>query len=226
MSGVTELRTACHRTLTDAGLCHRRLIELIRGPRGAGPGAAPGPPEGELLRHMINVLGASGSCHPELTPQPDLADLERLVDASGIEAKLTTDLPDDLPPTVLCAFYRTVLDALTNVRKHAPGATATVRIHHVDGAVRSALTNTAPNRRAFALPSAHHGLVGLAQRAELLGGTVRRPMTYRGRSRGAWARPAPRGRRRRASGAPASASLARGPGTSLGGAGVGLPVSP
>ncbi|GGN50342.1 two-component sensor histidine kinase [Streptomyces albiflavescens] len=126
----------------------------------------------EELRHMVSVLRASGSRPTELTPQPSLADLECLVDASGIEAKLETDLPDELPPTVQRAVYRTVQEALTNVRKHAPGATATVRINHRGGALCTTITNTAPTRPAFALPSAHHGLVGLAQRAEILGGTV------------------------------------------------------
>lgn len=124
------------------------------------------------LRHMVSVLRASGSRPTELTPQPSLADLEQLIDTSGIEAKLETDLAEDLPPTVQRAVYRTVQEALTNARKHAPGATATVSIHHRDGAIHTTITNTAPTRLALALPSAHHGLVGLRQRAELLGGTV------------------------------------------------------
>ncbi|MFG2357325.1 sensor histidine kinase [Streptomyces sp. NPDC048521] len=124
------------------------------------------------LRHMVSVLRASGSRPTELTPQPSLADLERLVESSGIEARLEADLPEELPPTVQRAVYRTVQEALTNVRKHAPGATATVRIHHKDGALRTTIANTAPTRNALVLPSAHHGLAGLAQRAELLGGTV------------------------------------------------------
>jgi signal transduction histidine kinase len=126
----------------------------------------------EELRHMVGVLRASGSRPTELTPQPSLADLEHLVGASGIEAKLETDLPEELPPTVQRAVYRTVQEALTNVRKHAPGAAATVRVRHRDGVLRATVTNTAPTRPAFALPSAQNGLVGLAQRAELLGGTV------------------------------------------------------
>jgi signal transduction histidine kinase len=124
------------------------------------------------LRHMVSVLRASGGRPTELTPQPSLADLERLVESSGIEAELQTDLPDGLPPTVQRAIYRTVQEALTNVRKHAPGATATVRICHENGAVRVTVTNTAPTRPALPLPSAHYGLVGLRQRAALLGGTV------------------------------------------------------
>ncbi|MEU7059690.1 histidine kinase [Streptomyces sp. NPDC046197] len=124
------------------------------------------------LRHMVSVLRASGGRSTELTPQPSLADVERLVAASGIEAKLEVDLGEELPPTVQRAVYRTVQEALTNVRKHAPGAVATVRIHREDGVIHTTVTNTAPTRPALALPSAHHGLAGLRQRAELLGGRV------------------------------------------------------
>ncbi|MEU9289486.1 histidine kinase [Streptomyces sp. NPDC048275] len=124
------------------------------------------------LRHMVSVLRAAGGRPTELTPQPSLADLERLVTNSGIETKLQADLPADLPPTVQRAIYRTIQEALTNARKHAPGTTATVRIRHEDGAIRATVTNTAPTRPPLPLPSAHHGLVGLRQRAALLGGTV------------------------------------------------------
>lgn len=124
------------------------------------------------LRHMVSVLRAAGGRPTELTPQPSLADLQRLVDSSGIEAELQTDLPDGLAPTVQRALYRTVQEALTNVRKHAPGAAATVRIGHQAGTLHATVTNTAPTRPPLPLPSAHYGLVGLRQRAALLGGTV------------------------------------------------------
>ncbi|WP_346099087.1 sensor histidine kinase [Streptomyces olivaceiscleroticus] len=126
----------------------------------------------EELRHMVGVLRASGSRPTELTPQPSLADLQRLVNSSGIDAELRADLPDGLPAPVQRAVYRTIQEALTNVRKHAPGARATVRIRQESGAVQATVTNTAPTRPALPLPSASHGLVGLRQRAELLGGTV------------------------------------------------------
>ncbi|MFD5428118.1 sensor histidine kinase [Streptomyces sp. NPDC127084] len=124
------------------------------------------------LRHMVSVLRASGGRPTELTPQPSVADLRRLVDSSGIDVEMCTELPDGLPAPVQRAIYRTVQEALTNVRKHAPGATATVRIRHEEGAVRVTVTNSAPTRPALPLPSAHYGLVGLRQRAALLGGTV------------------------------------------------------
>ena len=124
------------------------------------------------LRHMVSVLRAAGSGPTELTPQPSLDDLQRLVDSSGIDTELRTDLPDGIPPPVQRAVYRTVQEALTNVRKHAPGATATISLQHEDGTVHATITNTAPSRPALPLPGAHHGLIGLRQRAELLGGTV------------------------------------------------------
>jgi signal transduction histidine kinase len=61
---------------------------------------------------------------------------------------------------------------LTNVRKHAPGARATVHIRRANGTIHTTVANTAPTRPALPLPGAHHGLVGLRQRAELLGGTI------------------------------------------------------
>jgi signal transduction histidine kinase len=124
------------------------------------------------LRHMVGILRASGSRPTELTPQPSLADLDRLVAGSGIDTDLRTDLPGDLPPPVQRAVYRTVQEALTNIRKHAPGATATIRMRQEDRTLRVTVTNTAPSRPALSLPGAHHGLIGLRQRAELLGGTV------------------------------------------------------
>ncbi|MFD7710786.1 sensor histidine kinase [Streptomyces sp. NPDC059785] len=134
----------------------------------------------EELRHMVGVLRASDSRPTELTPQPSLADLHQLISTSGIETALETDLttdletglPEGLLPALQRAVYRTVQEALTNVRKHAPGATATVRIDHRDGTLNTTVTNTAPTRAVLPLPSAHHGLIGLRQRAALLGGTI------------------------------------------------------
>jgi signal transduction histidine kinase len=124
------------------------------------------------LRHMVSLLRASGSLPTELTPQPTLAQLEQLVASSGVEATLDMDLPDDLPPPVQRAIYRTVQEALTNVRKHAPGANATVQIQREHHAVRTTITNAAATRPALALPSAKQGLIGLHQRAETLGGEL------------------------------------------------------
>ncbi|MDX2848703.1 sensor histidine kinase [Actinacidiphila glaucinigra] len=124
------------------------------------------------LRYMVSVLRAAGDRPTDLTPQPSLADLERLVDGSGIEARLTADLPGDLAPSVQRALYRTVQEGLTNVRKHAPGAATTIRLWQSDETVHVTVTNGPPTRSTIPLPSAHYGLTGLRQRAALLGGTL------------------------------------------------------
>jgi signal transduction histidine kinase len=124
------------------------------------------------LRHMVGVLRASSGHPTELTPQPALSDIRRLADNCGIRTELRMALPEGLPPTVQRAVYRTVQEALTNTRKHAPGATAHIDLSHADGAVRVRVTNTAPTQPPLPLPGAHHGLLGLRQRAELLGGTM------------------------------------------------------
>ncbi|MER7029132.1 MULTISPECIES: sensor histidine kinase [Streptomyces] len=124
------------------------------------------------LRHMVTLLRASGRRSVELTPQPTLADLRQLLDTSGIETEVTGELPPDLSAPAQRAVYRTVQESLTNVRKHAPGARATVRLWHDATHFGVDVTNTRPDRPALPLPGSHHGLIGLGERAELLGGTL------------------------------------------------------
>lgn len=124
------------------------------------------------LRHMVTVLRASGSAPTELTPQPTLAGLNQMIVNSGIETRLDGDLPADVSAAAQRAIYRTVQEALTNIRKHAPGATATIRMRHDDATIEVVITNTPATRPTVPLPGARHGIVGLRERTELLGGAV------------------------------------------------------
>lgn len=124
------------------------------------------------LRHMITVLRASGSVAEDRAPQPTIAELDQLVANSGIVTRFDGEPPADIGAPQQRAIYRTVQEALTNVRKHAPGATATIEVWHDDTHFGVTVTNTAASRPALPLPSAEHGLVGLRERAELLGGSV------------------------------------------------------
>lgn len=132
------------------------------------------------LRHMVTLLRASGGKDTELTPQPTLADLQQLIANSGIETTLTGELPPGISTTAQRTVYRTVQEALTNVRKHAPGARAEVRLWHDAQHFGLTITNTAPTRPSVALPSARHGLIGLRERAELLDGTLTAEPTPKG----------------------------------------------
>jgi signal transduction histidine kinase len=124
------------------------------------------------LRHMVTLLRASGSQPTELTPQPTLAELERLIATSGVGAELQGGLPEDISAPLQRAIYRTVQESLTNVRKHAPGAAVTIHIGQTGDGLTAGITNGPPTRTPVPLPSAQHGLVGLRERAELLGGTL------------------------------------------------------
>ncbi|MEU6352421.1 hypothetical protein ABZ896_24370 [Streptomyces sp. NPDC047072] len=59
-----------------------------------------------------------------------------------------------------------------DLRKHAPGTTATIRIREQDGTAHATATNTAAGRPALPPPGPHHGLVDLRQRADPLGGCL------------------------------------------------------
>ncbi|MFE1875623.1 sensor histidine kinase [Streptomyces sp. NPDC059496] len=130
------------------------------------------------LRHMVAVLRAPGSSaagpDPRLTsqPQPALDRLDGLIADSGLDVTLTGEVPRDASPAVERAAYRTVQEALTNVRKHAPGSTVVVEFHRPGPALEVTVTNTKARQPALVLPSARHGLIGLRERAEHLGGTL------------------------------------------------------
>ncbi|MFJ4185107.1 sensor histidine kinase [Kitasatospora sp. NPDC089509] len=126
----------------------------------------------EELRHMVTLLRAAGSRDTEITPQPTPDQLAELVAGSGLDARLVGEVPGDAGSTVQRAVYRIVQESLTNVRKHAPGATAVVEIRRPAAALEVTVSNTAPTRPGLRLPSSGHGLIGLGERAESLGGTL------------------------------------------------------
>jgi signal transduction histidine kinase len=122
------------------------------------------------LREMVQVLRAAGGTGRELAPQPVLADLDRLIAESGLDTTSDVRLPDSLAQPVQRAVYRFVQEALTNVRKHAPGAPVRVLGRLSDGAVLVMVVNGAARSERLELPGSGLGLIGLAERASLLGG--------------------------------------------------------
>jgi signal transduction histidine kinase len=131
----------------------------------------------EELRQMVGVLRADGKHVPQLAPQPGLPDLHRLIRDSGLDATAALEGVGDRrwPESIERAVYRTVQEALTNVSKHAPGATVAVKITPDDDGLHVAVRNgpSANPPPTSDLPGGGHGLLGLRERAELLGGAVR-----------------------------------------------------
>jgi signal transduction histidine kinase len=124
----------------------------------------------EELRHMVQVLRASGVGATELTPQPTLEQLDALVAGSGVEAELRLERIVGLDPAAQRAIYRTVQEAITNARKHAPGAPVRVSVLNWGEGANVSVENPPGSRPVLELPGSRHGLLGLGQRAELLGG--------------------------------------------------------
>lgn len=126
------------------------------------------------LRHLLAVLRPDSSTG-ELGPQPGLAGVERLVAQFG-EAGLKVTLDMDPVPAVLPArvdlfAYRIVQEGLTNALKHAgPGTSTDVRVRI--GPRDVTLEVSDDGRGATPVPSSGHGLVGMRERVQLLGGTL------------------------------------------------------
>ncbi len=117
------------------------------------------------LRQLVSVLRTTEDSQPGLSELPELA-----ADA-GFEVSMQVKGPiEELNPPVSGAVYRTVQEALTNIRKHATGASATVLIDARAENVLVEVRNTASTSPSSTLPSGGHGLVGLRERAALLGG--------------------------------------------------------
>ncbi len=134
------------------------------------------------LRVVLSGLRGAGS-DPE-PPQPTLRELPALVaEARESGAQVRLDLRAtglaDLPSQLSRSAYRILQEGLTNARKHAPGAPVEVSI--ADGPDEDlVLTVSNPLRQPAHSDrnGAKLGLVGVAERAELLGGTVTTATAY------------------------------------------------
>ncbi|TNC23035.1 sensor histidine kinase [Amycolatopsis alkalitolerans] len=123
----------------------------------------------EELRSLVGVLRSGVR---DDGPQPGIGELDQLVRNCAVPVRLTVEsVPEQLPVKVSAAAYRTVQECLTNVRKHAPGAAATVVVLGDGDALKVEVRNESPSRPVTPLPSGGHGLTGLAERARLLGGS-------------------------------------------------------
>ncbi|HEU5098699.1 MAG TPA: histidine kinase [Roseiflexaceae bacterium] len=84
----------------------------------------------------------------------------------------------DLEPAVVCAIYRAVQEGLTNICKYARAQQASVLVYRDDAVVQVRVRDDGcgltPAGSALVLPGVggHFGLIGLRERAELLGGSV------------------------------------------------------
>ncbi|GAA3486362.1 sensor histidine kinase [Streptomyces cremeus] len=129
------------------------------------------------LREIIGVLRSPGAADDD-RPQPTLATLDALVaESREAGAKVTLDNriadPDAVPAAVGRTVYRIAQEALTNARKHAPGAEVAVTVTGRAGdGVTVTVHNPAPDGDVPRVPGSGQGLIGLTERAQLAGGRL------------------------------------------------------
>ncbi|MEN3358058.1 MAG: hypothetical protein V7637_2040 [Mycobacteriales bacterium] len=126
------------------------------------------------LRHLLGVL-TPGPSAELLQPQPGLDQLDTLVDSvrragQPVSVRRT---PADLPRGMDLTAYRVVQEALTNALRYAPGARTTIDIRADPADLVIEVTNDAPAPGAErARAGSGAGLLGLAERLRLYGGTL------------------------------------------------------
>jgi signal transduction histidine kinase len=106
-----------------------------------------------------------------------LVDQYRALTSIDMTLRIIGDLTGLAPP-MACAIYRAVQEGLTNMCKYACARQADVIVYCDDAIVRASVRNdacgTRPPASTHLLPGSagHFGLVGLRERADLLGGSV------------------------------------------------------
>jgi signal transduction histidine kinase len=121
------------------------------------------------MDRTVALLHADGAT---VAPQPTLDDLHEVTTRFG--ARLSVDPSLEVPREVAATVYRIVVEGLTNVRRHAPGADwVEVDVRKVGDTVQVAVVDDGPGAPApTVLRRGGLGLPGLQERVTMLGGTL------------------------------------------------------
>ncbi|XXX73639.1 sensor histidine kinase [Sorangium sp. So ce134] len=125
------------------------------------------------MRAMVRFLRRDESA--DLAPTPRIADLDGLARRSAEGPEVHVDVSgdlDDLSPSVSAAIYRLAQESITNARRHARHATRIdVGVSADHDSVRLRVSDDGAPTSARQPASMGYGLLGMIERAELLGGT-------------------------------------------------------
>jgi two-component system, NarL family, sensor histidine kinase YdfH len=99
------------------------------------------------------------------------AEVDRFTAASGIPCELSIVLPPSLSDDVRECTRRVVSEALTNIARHAQAQHTTVSLHSTDRALDIEVRDDGVGFDPAQIGAGHYGLIGLRERARLIGGT-------------------------------------------------------
>jgi signal transduction histidine kinase len=126
------------------------------------------------MRTMVRALRRDEAA--ELAPNPRVTDLRQLagtVEGGGppVAVDLVGDI-DDLQPAVDAAIFRLAQESVTNARRHARHATRIqVCVAADETSVRLKVSDDGDINASRPAPAPGYGLIGMIERADLLGGT-------------------------------------------------------
>jgi signal transduction histidine kinase len=146
------------------------------------------------LSELRRVLGVLRSDKPEITPQPGLGDLDSLLESArngGVTvASSITGAPGPLPDGLNLSAYRIVQEALSNAMRHAPGSSVQVNLYYGeaalvievrnDGAPADALITREQRNGTGLGHGGGQGIIGMRERAAMLGGHLQAGPTGKG----------------------------------------------
>jgi signal transduction histidine kinase len=186
---VLEQRARFARELHDVVAHHMSLMAIRAESAPHRLGALPEPVRAEFgslsgsareaLADMRRLLSALRSDQPAPhAPQPGLADLPGLIGAAR-QAGMTVQLSappalDQVPPSAGLCAYRIIQEALSNAGRHAAGAPVEVCVGHDADTVTLQVAN-GPGAPTGPRANGHgpgHGLAGMRERVELIGGSL------------------------------------------------------
>jgi signal transduction histidine kinase len=125
------------------------------------------------LRRLLGVMRSSGT---DTAPQPGLAELEGLLDsARSGGVRVTSSVSGTaraLPQGIDLSAYRILQEALSNAMRHAPGAAVRVELAYAPSALVIKVRNDACGVRDDDGEVPGHGLIGMRERAVMLGGRL------------------------------------------------------
>ncbi|MEW2395459.1 histidine kinase [Streptomyces sp. NPDC046862] len=138
----------------------RRLIHVLREEERGGPRP------GELVTELGRLVSDFSATAASTGAGPRTGQVRLDISAAARALRL--------PPEVETSVHRMVQEALTNVRRHAPGTDVTVRLDADHTRLRVSTLNTAPARRCSPPAGGRGGLglVGLRERIEAVDGTL------------------------------------------------------
>jgi signal transduction histidine kinase len=127
------------------------------------------------LRGLLGVLNDDGEA-AGLAPQPGIDQLGALVDrvrAAGLPVTLQVEgMPALLSPSLDVTAYRIVQEALTNALRYAHRAATLVHVVYEPSQLRLEILDEGPTGATEVTEGSGRGLVGMEERASLLGGRL------------------------------------------------------